>query len=591
VLSANLPHLVRAFVPASVRLVVFHNKHRPTFLSATESDTSNNNDQASTNTSGSCDVAIFGGGFGGLYTALALSRNARQRGQKLDIVLVEPSESFVFLPLLYDLTVGTATEAEVCPSYRELLQGTGIRHVRSSLQAINNLVECTTTTTTTNNNNKSKQQITLKPASPRAPHELSCTASVIAVGASPESILSKIPGAEDYAQPFYTAKDAKQTRRLLRRLEEDPDNNNAPRVAIVGGGFGGVELAASVKRKLPKAQVTLLSRGPPMAGTRAEPLVQQALEKLGVTVEECSVEELEAVNDDNDSNTRVTPRVIVKRKPWGLNGAEGETFDGEPWDSVMWTAGSRPSEPVREGLEELRKSDSGRLALDSSLRCFICEQMEMTGESEEDLRTVKRVKLEQPSIWALGDCAEIVSVSGQAAVPKTAQAAMQQADVVANNLLAQLEASRNGKRVQFQQFQYQDLGSMLSLGGPNAALMAPREGSILAPILTPILDTATEFLGFADKFLEATAGKSPVVDRFGLSPATLGLSLGSHGLGVESGAAPGTLAGTLTGAARRAVYAARMPTNRQRAVAATSAAISTAAALAKEAAARSEQSS
>lgn len=129
---------------------------------------------------------------------------------------------------------------------------------------------------------------------------------------------------------------------------------------------------------------------------------------------------------------------------------------------------------------------------------------------------------------------------------------------------------------------------MLTLGGPNGALMAPRDGAF-APLFAPLLDTVGGALGFADKLLEATVGRSPVVEKFGLSPETLGLSLGSYGLGVESGAAPGTLAGTLTGAARRAVYAARMPTNRQRAVAATSAAISTAAALAKEASARKNQ--
>ena len=128
---------------------------------------------------------------------------------------------------------------------------------------------------------------------------------------------------------------------------------------------------------------------------------------------------------------------------------------------------------------------------------------------------------------------------------------------------------------------------MLTLGGPNAALMAPRDGAF-APLFTPVLDTAGAALGFADKVVEATVGKSPVAEKLGLTPELLGLSLGSYGVGVESGSAPGILAGTLTGAARRAVYAVRMPTNRQRAVAATSAAISTAAALAKEAVARNQ---
>jgi hypothetical protein len=54
-----------------------------------------------------CDVAVFGGGFGGLYTAISLASQARSKGQRLEVALVDPSDRFVFLPLLYDLVVGT----------------------------------------------------------------------------------------------------------------------------------------------------------------------------------------------------------------------------------------------------------------------------------------------------------------------------------------------------------------------------------------------------------------------------------------------------------------------------------------------------
>jgi hypothetical protein len=154
---------------------------------------------------------------------------------------------------------------------------------------------------------------------------------------------------------------------------------------------------------------------------------------------------------------------------------------------------------------------------------------------------------------------------------------MQQADVVAFNVLSQLDGKENSVK----RFQYQDLGSMLTLGGPNGAIMAPKEG-VFAPVFGPLLDTAGKAFGFADKVFEATVGRPPLVD-------TLGLSLGSYGIGVESGGAPGTLSGTLSGAARRAVYAVRMPTNRQRVVAVASAAISTAVSLAKEAQANNQK--
>jgi hypothetical protein len=230
-------------------------------------------------------------------------------------------------------------------------------------------------------------------------------------------------------------------------------------------------------------------------------------------------------------------------------------------------------------MEGLEKVESGRLAIDSTLRCI----WKKGGDSSP------RELLRMPPVWALGDCAEITDsrVVGQPAVPKTAQAAMQQADTVALNVLAALQNSKKEAKT----FQYQDLGSMLSLGGPNAAVLAPRDDSPLAPIFSPLLDISRMGLGIADEIF-VQLSKSKVAERVGVTPAiveSLGLSLGGYGLGVDPDIGPGTLSGTLAGAARRAVYAARMPTGRQRAYAFTSAAISTAASLAKEAASQLEK--
>jgi demethylphylloquinone reductase len=475
-------------------------------------------------TTESYDVAVFGGGFAGLYTALAIDRYAQlQRKHNVRVHLIEPTENFVFLPLLYDLTVGTASELEVCPSYNDLLRTTGIKHVRASLKSIDAA---------------QTKHAQLHPVANAAPETLQFKAAVIAVGASPENILASVPGALEYAQPFYTANDAKVTRRLLNTL----DGKRGSRIAVVGGGFGGVELAACVQRRLKgKAAVTLLSRGPPMAGTRAEPLVSAALRTLGVTVvDNASVEALDSVDND---------RISIRLR----NVNTGETIPNDTaWDSVLWTAGSTPSPPVStEGCSNFQLSSSGRLVVDPTLLCK-----------------------NTSNVWAVGDCAEVVDA--QSAFPKTAQVAMQQAETVARNVMACLDGKPGAA------FAYQDLGSMLSLGGPNAAVLAPKDG-MFAPIFTPIFDTASRAFQAVDEVV-SDISKIPAVENLNFpTPDTLGLSLGSHGLGVDSGAAPGTLAGTLSGAARRAVYAARMPTNQQRAVSFVSAALSTAAALAKEA--------
>jgi NADH:ubiquinone reductase (non-electrogenic) len=513
-----------------------------------------------------CDVAIMGGGFGGLYTALAISREAKKKGKNVDVALVDPSDRFVFLPLLYDLTMGTASEGEVCPTYKELLEGTGVRYIKASFDRFSNdtddkvISEAVLTSVTKPRYGKEKE------GSNESETNLSFRALVVAVGATPQSILALVPGAEEFAQPFYTKDDAYATRELLFRMEQKIRQGEIPSIAVVGGGYGGVELAACVARRLPEACVTLMSRGPPMAGTRAEPLVGQALKKLGVHCETNSVDGI-----DKTGNNRFTVRRTGLGESDGDSHLEEDAKDNDQFDAVLWTAGSGPAYPVANNLVgDLALSPSGRLRVDNTLRCSFDDD-----DSDDGAPTSKTL----PSVWALGDCSEIIPAV-EPAIPKTAQAAMQQADVVASNVLSKIS-----NREESATFEFQDLGSMLSLGGPNAAILGPKEDSQIASLLIPLLDTARVGLGVADAIFAGIAN-SPQVDKTGdLAPVveTLGLSLGGYGLGIDPQTTPGTISGTLSGAGRRAIYALRMPTNKQRAYAGASAFLSSAAALAKEA--------
>jgi NADH dehydrogenase len=517
-----------------------------------------------------CDVAIMGGGFGGLYTALAISREAKKNGKKIDVALVDPSDRFVFLPLLYDLTMGTASEIEVCPTYEELLEGTSVRYVKASFDGFSNdtngkaTSEAILTSMTEQTNGKEKD------GSNKMEINLSFRASVVAVGATPQSILASVPGATEFAQPFYTKDDAYATRELLFRMEQKIRQGEIPSIAVIGGGYGGVELAACVARRLPEACVTLISKGAPMAGTRAESLVGQALKKLGVRCKTSSVDEIQKVGNNRYA--------ILGSDVDESKDLEEDSNSDVHFDAVLWTAGSGPAYPVAEDLVgDLALSPSGRLVVDKTLRCAFRE------DDSDEMSSSKTL----PSVWALGDCSEIVPAV-EPAIPKTASAAIQQADVVASNVLSKL-SNREGNDV----FEYQDLGSMLSLGGPNAAVLGPKEDSQIASLLVPLLDTARVGLGVADTIFAGIVN-SPQVDRTGqLAPVveTLGLSLGGYGLGVDPQSTPGTLSGTLSGAGRRAIYALRMPTNKQRAYAGASALLSSAAALAKEASDQIEKNS
>jgi len=61
-------------------------------------------------------VVIVGGGFGGLYTALKL----RALSPTTQVKLVDPKDHFVFLPLLYELAVGSASAIEDSPPFTKI---------------------------------------------------------------------------------------------------------------------------------------------------------------------------------------------------------------------------------------------------------------------------------------------------------------------------------------------------------------------------------------------------------------------------------------------------------------------------------------
>lgn len=488
-----------------------------------------------------CDVAIIGGGFGGIYSALAISRGAKRLQRTIDIVLCDSSERFIFLPLLYDLTMGTASEAEVCPNFNEVLEGTNIRFVKASFDGF------------IDDRSTSARLVTDYGST----MTLSSKSFVIAVGSTPQSILASVPGAIEYTQPFYTRDDAYSVRELLFRMDQKIRQGEHPRIAIIGGGYGGCELAACISRRLPNTKVKLISRYPPMNGTRAKDSIDQVLKKLGVVSEISIVVEMKKKNTSN--------QITICRT--NNDGTFSDLDTDEIFDAVLWTAGSSSSQPVanKNGkMGELTLSSSNRLIVDKTLRCVL----------KSSNGTVV------PSVWALGDCCEIPSMNP--VPPKTAQAAIQQADVVASNVLNYIL----DLEVEQREFEFKDLGSMLTLGGPNGMILGPNDDSQLGTLLVPLLDTARFGLDFADVFLSkaiSSVGVNKDDNVVGSVVKNRSLSFGGYGLGINPDSSePGTLSGTLSGISRRAIYALRMPTDKQRAVAGVSAFLSLASSLLKE---------
>lgn len=342
-------------------------------------------------------ICILGGGFGGLYTALRLSQLPWESTQKPEIVLVDRSDRFLFSPLLYELLTGELQTWEIAPPFEEILQGTGVRFYQAVVSGIDT----------------DQQRVHLQDG-PEIPYDR----LVLALGG--ETPLDMVPGAISYAHPFRTINDAYRLEERLRVLEES--ELDKIRVAIVGAGYSGVELACKLADRLgERGRFRLIEISDQILRTSPEfnrEAAKKALEARGVFLDlETKVESIEQDTISLEYKNQV---------------------DTIPVDLVIWTVGTRVA-PVIKALP-LKQNQGGQISSESTLQV-----------------------LGHPEIFALGDLVDCRDAEGQQ-VPATAQAAFQQADYTAWNIWASLTNRP------LLPFRYQQLGEMMALGIDNATL-------------------------------------------------------------------------------------------------------------------------
>lgn len=342
-------------------------------------------------------ICILGGGFGGLYTALRLSKLPWESTPKPEIILVDQSDRFVFSPLLYELLTRELQTWEIAPPYSELLQGTGIQFHQAAVSAID----------------INKQTVQLADKS-----ELNYDRLVLALGG--ETPLDLVSGAATHAYPFRTITDAYRLEERLRILETT--NPEKIRVAIVGAGYSGVELACKLADRIgEKGRLRLIELSDQILRTSPEfnrEAAKKALDSKGVFIDL----ETKVAAIDQDS-------ISLEYK---------NQIDTIPVDLVIWTVGTKVS-PVVKSLP-VKQNQQGKITTTPQLQV-----------------------LEHPEIFALGDLADSVDAEGKK-VPATAQVAFQQADYTAWNIWATITNRP------LLPFRYQPLGEMMALGIDNATL-------------------------------------------------------------------------------------------------------------------------
>ncbi|WP_138500257.1 NAD(P)/FAD-dependent oxidoreductase [Nostoc sp. PA-18-2419] len=342
-------------------------------------------------------ICILGGGFGGLYTALRLSQLPWESTQKPEIVLVDQSDRFLFSPFLYELLTGELQTWEIAPPFTELLQTTGVRFYQGVVSGID----------------IDQQQVDLHEGP-----QISYDRLVLALGG--ETPLDLVPGATAYAYSFRTISDAYRLEERLRFLEESAADKI--RVAIVGAGYSGVELACKLADRLgERGRFRLVEIADQILRTSPEfnrEAAKKALDARGVFLD--LETKVESIGQDT---------ISLEYK---------NQVDTIPVELVIWTVGTRVA-PVVKSLP-LKQNQRGQISTTSNLQVF-----------------------EHPEIFALGDLADCHDAQGQQ-VPATAQAAFQQADYAAWNIWASFTNRP------LLPFHYQHLGEMMALGTDNATL-------------------------------------------------------------------------------------------------------------------------
>lgn len=342
-------------------------------------------------------ICILGGGFGGLYTALRLSQLPWEKHQQPEIILVDQNDRFLFSPLLYELLTGELQTWEIAPPFEELLVNTGVRFTQATVAGIN----------------IDEHRVQLQDGP-----EFSYSRLVLALGG--ETPLDMAPGVAEYAIPFRTIADAYRLEERLRILEES--DQDKIRIAIVGAGYSGVELACKLADRLgERGRIRLIELSDMILRTSTDfnrDAAHRALEDRKVWLDlETTVE---SIGSDTIS-------LLYKGQ-----------VDTIPVDLVLWTVGTRVA-PVVKSLP-LKQSRRGQLTTTPMLQV-----------------------IDHPEIFALGDLADCRDAEGQQ-VPNTAQAAFQQADYTAWNIWASL----TGRPLL--PFRYQQLGEVMTLGIDNATL-------------------------------------------------------------------------------------------------------------------------
>jgi NADH dehydrogenase len=355
-------------------------------------------------------VLVLGGGFAGYNAVAKLCRMTRGRDD-VGVMLISRENYFTFWPMLASVIGGDVETHNVAQPLRRTLIRLGASFRRADLETVD------------------PDRQVVKAAGREFPYDH----LVLSLGAQPAYF--GIPGVEEHAISIKGIGAGEEIcDRVIERYEETtlaggdvPDSKLT--FVVIGGGSTGVEVAAELHNLL---QELLVPDYPNIDPDRSRIILidanKEILKELDPALRRVARVRLHDLRVEVINNAKAreveADRVIL---------ADGREIAAE---NVIWTAGARAS----------RKLDDLPFPHDERKGLEVDRFMRVVGHE---------------NVWGIGDSAATVDEKDEA-VPPNAQAAVQEGEAVARNVLAVIDGEEP------KPFRYRPLGQLVEMGSEFA---------------------------------------------------------------------------------------------------------------------------